>query len=128
MTDTPLTRRLHIGHDLQLISEMDERTELAEPGVMFTEAELCVTRGTRDHARCIAALFSVKEAFFKAIPLQSGWFWTELELDHEASGRPTLRFTGALAQLMRERAWTADVSLSHSGQYVSSFVVIHDAS
>jgi holo-[acyl-carrier protein] synthase len=114
-----------IGHDLQLLSELEGRPALSEPELLFSVRELEVTAA----AGCgrlleLATRFSVKEAFFKALPVQSGWLWCELELERNEQGRPFLNFRGALRQLMAYHGWTAQVSVSHSGAYVSSFVVI----
>lgn len=118
-------RVLHVGHDLQLVGELSARDDFAEPGVLFTPAELARVASSAQATRSLAGLFSIKEAFFKAMPVQSGWYWTELEVQRDVTGQPRLAFSGALARLMRERSLSADVSLSHSGQYVSSVVIIH---
>jgi holo-[acyl-carrier protein] synthase len=111
-----------IGHDLQAVGEMEGRPALVEPELVFTPSEVDRAAGRTER---FAALFSAKEAFFKAMPLQAGWCWTDLEIGHEQSGRPVVRCHGELERLMRRQGWNAKVSISHSGTYVSVVAIIH---
>jgi holo-[acyl-carrier protein] synthase len=113
-----------IGHDLQLVHELEGREALCERDVVFGALELSKAVNGPSPLRALATLFSVKEAFFKAIPVQSGWFWCELELQRDERGRPHFGFTGALAELMETHHWSAQVSISHCGPYVSTVVLL----
>ena len=112
------------GHDLQLVEQLASRDALMEDGTMFTAAELEAARRRADPAAALATAFSAKEAFFKAMPIQTGWCWSDLEIRREASGRPCVDFHGDLRRIMEAEGWSARVSISHSGAYVSTFVLI----
>ena len=116
-----------LGHDMQAVSEVESCSGLLEPDAMFTGNELAMIGRNAEPARCMASLFSCKEAFFKAIPVQQGWHWCELELGHDERGRPHFTYSGQLKKLMHAKHWTACVSVSHSGHYVSSCVLIQQA-
>ena len=116
-----------IGHDLELCEELAGRQSLFEPNVMFTEHELVLAVEGKDDAErliALATLFSAKKAFFKALPVQSGWLWCELELLRDGAGRPHFRYGGALGELMLREGWSALLSISHGGAYVSSVVLL----
>jgi holo-[acyl-carrier protein] synthase len=114
-----------LGHDLQLVSELSERRDLLEQDVFFRTTELEAFRRGRDSILGLAAAFSAKESFFKAVPVQCGWVWSDLEVTRTAGGRPALVYHGDLHGIMRSRGWTARLSVSHSGQYVSTVVIVH---
>lgn len=114
-----------LGHDLQLVSEVAATQALREPGVFFTSAELQRCARTAAPGDSLAACFAAKEALFKVLPPSSGtWFWTDAELAHDTSGAPWLRAHGALADYLDRRRLRVGVSLSHSGGFASSVVIV----
>jgi phosphopantetheinyl transferase (holo-ACP synthase) len=53
-----------------------------------------------------------------------GGYWTDIEIGHDAERAPVIRLHGALRERFERRGWRALVSISHSGDYVSTVVVI----
>jgi holo-[acyl-carrier protein] synthase len=113
-----------LGHDLQLIGELANREDLSSPGAFLTEEESAYVRGSKSPTQTMAGIFSAKEAFFKAAPDARGGFWTDIEIGHDARRAPLIRLHGALRELFERRGWRAMVSISHSGDYVSTMVII----
>jgi holo-[acyl-carrier protein] synthase len=68
----------------------------------------------------LAGRFAIKEAVFKAIG--TGWArgvkWTDIEVYNEPTGRPRVRVTGRVLELMnRLGATTIQASISHDTEY-----------
>ncbi len=76
--------------------------------------------------RFLATRFSAKEAFSKAIGLgiRSPMTWSACEVLNEASGKPVIRLSGALAEWFAERRLVAHVTVTDEGDYAASFVVV----
>lgn len=113
-----------VGHDLQSVNEVEAAKALQVPGLFFTEAEVARFEQSPSPGESLAAGFSAKEAFFKALPPVDGWFWTDAEVTRDARHAPAFRFHGVLAEQMAARRLSAALSLSHSGGFVSSVVIV----
>jgi holo-[acyl-carrier protein] synthase len=113
-----------LGHDLQALHELKDVEGLWEPGVFFTERETARFRSSPSPRESLAAGFSCKESLFKALPRVDGWFWTDAEVVHDARHAPSFCFHGALREHMERHGWTALLSISHSGGFVSTVVVL----
>ncbi|MBK8530094.1 MAG: holo-ACP synthase [Rubrivivax sp.] len=112
------------------------RATLARRGERFAERvlgerELAVFRARRARAEVrgvayLATRFSAKEAFSKAIGLgmRMPMTWRACEILNEASGKPYLQLSGALAEWFSARGWRAHVSVSDESDYAASFVVV----
>lgn len=123
-----------IGTDLCDVRRIE--ATLARRGERFAEkvlgpAELAIFRARRARAdarglRFLATRFSAKEAFAKAVGLgiRSPMTWRACEIVNEASGKPVVRLSGALADWFAERGLTAHVSLTDESDYASSIVVV----
>jgi len=76
--------------------------------------------------RFLATRFSAKEAFSKAIGLgiRSPMSWRACEILNEASGKPFLRLSGALAQWFDDRGLVGHVTVTDETDYAASFVVV----
>jgi len=84
---------------------------------LFTAAEIAYCEGKHFRAQHYAARFTAKEAFFKA--LGSGWRdgmgWHEVEVVHDALGKPSLRLWGRRPNGSRNQAPThPPVHLAHA--------------
>jgi len=93
---------------------------------LFTPAEIAYATSSEVHAtRRLAARFAAKEATLKAFG--SGLRnvkWTDMEVQRDTLGKPTLRLSGRLAEIAAERGVTAlHLSLSHSKDYAIAQVV-----
>jgi holo-[acyl-carrier protein] synthase len=92
----------------------------------FTERERAYAEGSKRRIEHLAARFAAKEAVMKA--LGTGWAqgvaWTEIEVEREASGRPSVVLRGAAAERARAmgvREW--HLSLSHTGTLAMASVI-----
>ena len=113
-----------LGHDLQRSTEIDPAGELGAPGTFFTARERTRWEGAVSPRQSMAANFAAKEALFKALPAMQGHPWTDAEVVHDRHGAPRFELHGALGQLVRDRGWAIQMSLSHSGDYVSAVVAV----
>ncbi|MBW4497330.1 MAG: holo-ACP synthase [Oscillatoria princeps RMCB-10] len=113
-----------IGHDIQLISELKSAESLRVPGFFFTDNECLYFNGRKNSLQSIAGIFAAKEAFFKAIPRISNFHWTDVEVLHDVRHAPYFRLHGSLQEYFASQGWTANLSISHSGEYVSTVVVV----
>ncbi|MEV4439111.1 holo-ACP synthase [Streptomyces sp. NPDC049577] len=125
LTGPPAGAPVGLGHDLQLVSEVEGASALKEPGVFFTPAELRRIASATSPAESLAGGFSAKEALFKALPAAGEtWFWTDAELVHDRHGAPRFHARGPLADHLARHRLRVSVSLSHSGGFVSSVVIV----
>lgn len=113
-----------LGQDLQHIASMATATGLREPGVFFTERECAHVTSSATPEATLAGLFSAKEAVFKAMPVQVGSYWTDIELTREPHGAVTVCLHGALGEAFRAQQWQTRVSISHSGEYACAVAVV----
>jgi holo-[acyl-carrier protein] synthase len=95
------------------------------------ETELAVYRARRARVAqrglsFLATRFSAKEAFSKAIGLgmRMPMTWRACEILNLASGQPTIRLHGALAEWFAQRRLRAHVSVSDESDYAAAFVVV----
>jgi acyl-CoA thioester hydrolase len=72
----------------------------------------------------MAGLLSAKEAVYKAIPDMPESAWTDIEVVHDRRGKPSFVFHGPVGALFSDKLWGARLSITHSGEYASSVVVI----
>lgn len=113
-----------LGHDLQSVHELARAQALWEPGIFFTEREIARFRCSHVPVESLTATFAGKEALFKALPPVGVWFWSDAELLHDEDHRPRFHYHGALKALMSRRGWQSDLSISHSGGFVSTIVIV----
>jgi len=76
--------------------------------------------------RFLATRFSAKEAFSKAIGLglHAPMTWPAAQVLNDATGKPFIVCSGALAQFMLHNKLSAQVSISDEAQYGVAFVVV----
>jgi len=116
---------ISIGIDIQSIDEFAAARGLLESGLCFTEAErVHGERAAAGAASSLAGIFAAKEALLKALPMRPPCYWDEIEVAHDASGRPKFRLYGALEQWIRGLHWTVTPSISHSGGYALAVAVV----
>jgi holo-[acyl-carrier protein] synthase len=120
-------RLIGIGHDLQRIADLDDAHALREPDVFFTAVESTRIEARDFPAQTRAGYFAAKEALFKALGGRVDAYWTDLEIVHDRHGAPRFRLHRALGAMFEQRGWRADLSISHSGEYASAFVIVSAA-
>ena len=93
---------------------------------LFTPGEIAYSESSKTHrTRRLAARFAAKEATLKAFGLGlRDVKWTDIEVVHDALGKPSLRLTGRLAEIAAERGVARlHLSLSHCKEYAIAQVV-----
>ena len=102
-----------IGLDLleieRLEGALERRPRLAER--LFTDAERAYAADRARPARHLAARFCAKEAVAKAVGIEGGWAFREVEVV-ATGGAPAVLLTGRVAQAAAGRSVT--VSLTHT--------------
>jgi holo-[acyl-carrier protein] synthase len=95
--------------------------------LIFSPKEIQYCESRADKFVHYAARFAAKEAFFKA--LGTGWAegtaFNEIEITHDAAGKPGLSFMGQTARSLAGRGvMNILVSLSHLRAIASAVVII----
>ncbi len=98
---------------------------------IFTPSEIAYCERFKNKAERYAARFAAKEAAFKA--LGTGWAngirWLDVEISHQASGKPELLLSGRARELANQLGVTrAVVSISHANRYVVAQVILESNS
>ncbi len=88
------------------------------------ESRQCLKRA--HPAAALAMRFAAKEAFAKAAGLgMRGLGWREIEVVHDARGKPSLSLHGRAGDWARQNGVTASfVSLSDESDYAAAVVVL----
>ena len=101
--------------DIARFQESLERTPTMKERI-FTERERELKLPS------LAARFAAKEALVKALDARELFSWQDAEVINEESGKPTFKFTGALAE--RVAGTRVHLTLSHDAGIASAMVVI----
>jgi len=101
--------------DIARFQESLERTPSMKERI-FTEREREMKLSS------LAARFAAKEALVKALDARELFSWQDAEVINEGSGKPTFKFTGALAE--RVAGTRIHLTLSHDAGIASAMVVI----
>ena len=96
---------------------------------IFTPGEKAYCLRKKNAAESFAARFAAKEAGAKALGtgISHGIAWPEIEVRREASGRPTLHWSGRAAEMAaRLGVKRSSLSLTHGRELAMAFVVVED--
>lgn len=127
-----------VGVGVDLVHVPSFAGQLDQPGSRFagnfTPGEQRDIADRGGHARHWAARWAAKEALIKAWsssmygepPVMDEFAVAQIEVVSDAWGRPRLRLHGEIAK--RLDGFSADVSLSHDGDYATAYVVLSAAS
>ena len=123
-----------IGTDLLKIDRLKaayQRTNgrLAERILGPDEMQVFRGRLARNESRGMAYLatrFAAKEAFSKAIGLgmRSPMSWRAMQTLNDASGKPIIKCSGQLQAFMKEKFYTAQVSITDEVDMAMAFVIV----
>lgn len=119
---------MQIGLDLVEVERVRSWVEdPAKLGFFLTPAERAALARAARPAESLAAWLAAKEATMKAIG--TGWSgdvrWVDVEVQHDAAGRPTLNVTGEVARRFALLGVTAtSLSLSHTPQTAGAVVLL----
>jgi holo-[acyl-carrier protein] synthase len=88
------------------------------------EREAC--RASFEPARFLAKRFAAKEALGKALGtgIRAPVLLPDIEITHDAAGKPSFLFIGALAELVAARGLTAHLSISDERDAAVAFVIL----
>jgi len=100
-----------LGTDLVFLPEFEKKLRNLELEKIFLSHELVQNKSLES----LAGVFAAKEAFFKAIGSKEDWL--DVWVEKTAEGKPFIKST--LAQNKK-----AELSISHSGDYVIAVVVL----
>jgi holo-[acyl-carrier protein] synthase len=117
-----------IGFDLMEIERVSAWVEdPAKLSFFLTPAERTALASAARPAESLAAWIAAKEATMKAIG--TGWSgevrWVDVEVQHDAAGRPTLQVSGAVASRFKALGVTgASLSISHTRHTAGAVVLL----
>ncbi len=91
---------------------------------IFTESELKYSKTKKNFIQHLAARFAAKEAVAKAVATgwQSGFRWKDVEVSNDVSGKPSVKVSGKLAEILVNHE--VHISLSHSEGVVVAMCII----
>lgn len=92
---------------------------------IYTGEEISYCMGHKVPFPQLAARFAAKEAVIKAMGGAHGMTLKQIEVIHDAGGRPGIRLNKAMARAMSEcGADKIHLSLTHERDYTAAFVVL----
>ena len=116
-----------IGIDIQDIRRFRLAVERSRERFLkriFTEEELRYCFKMRDPIPHLAARFSAKEAFIKALGLKDRFSWKEIEILLDEGG-PKFKLSERVRDELEKRGFSsASLSISHSGDYAIAAVIL----
>lgn len=119
-----------IGTDIVAIGRFQHFLDTGNAAVierLFTPDERSGCGSKKDAASCLAARFTAKEAFLKALGtgLRDGISWQDMEVSNNDLGKPELKLSGKAAEIFQARRLIGiHVSLSHDGGNAIAMVVL----
>jgi holo-[acyl-carrier protein] synthase len=123
---------LGIGTDLVEVDRIEDSVRRFGERFLkriYTESEQRYALSKANSAERLAARFAAKEAGMKAIG--TGWSqkvsWQDFCVANEPSGRPTLKLSGAAAEIARRKGVKhISVSLTHTSSLAFATVILED--
>ncbi len=94
---------------------------------VFTEKEIARCQKRVRPAECFSGRFAAKEAFLKGIGsgLRSGIRWTDIEVDNDPLGKPSLSFCRRAKEVLQaQRIQKVFLTLSHDSPYAVAHVIL----
>jgi holo-[acyl-carrier protein] synthase len=118
-----------VGIDLVEIARIEEALE-RRPGLaerLFTDAERAYAADRARPGQHLAARFAAKEAVAKALALDAGWAWRDVEVIATGSA-PEIRLHGAVAQRATDLGVArVAVSLTHARETAGAVAMTETA-
>lgn len=103
-----------------------ERTPSFLKGV-FTESEVNYINSKKNRYETAAGIFSVKEAFSKAIGSGiRGFRLKDIEVLHTELGKPIINLSEKVMKKISEENYRIHVTISHTKENAVSFVIIEE--
>lgn len=96
-------------------------------GRIFTPGELVYCTGKKQVALHLAGRFAAKEACAKALGAGIGARigWTDMDISHDAAGKPVMKITGKAQELSRELGVArVHLTITHTRDHAAAVVVL----
>lgn len=114
-----------VGIDIESINTVKTKKALHQSSAFFTDQELLYCK---NRWNSLTALICVKESCIKALSNVYGfpkYLYKDIELCHEKSGKPYIRFHGNLEQFLLSQHLDANVSITHTSEIASAIVIFY---
>ena len=121
---------MHVGIDIVEIERIRTAAKRSGEGFMtrvYTPQEIDYIGNAEENPERAAGIWAAKEAAVKALGtgFRDGVLFHDMQIEHEAMGRPYLVFAGRFLEVMREAGLTAaSLSISHCGTHAVAAVVL----
>jgi holo-[acyl-carrier protein] synthase len=120
---------ISIGCDLLEVARMEQQLGRDDEfrRELFTVDEIRYCESKHVPAQHYAARFAAKEALLKALASDQpvGAVWREVEVTHDAHGKPQLILSGTLRELAEQRGVRrVHVTLSHTRELALAHVIL----
>ena len=115
-----------IGVDTTTISRIEKsiKNELFIPK-FFGQKEIEFFNTKKNNTQSIAANFSAKEAFGKALKTGlAGFVWKDVMILRDEKKAPYFHFEGDILKFVKDNNLLVHVSLTHENDFATAFVVI----
>jgi phosphopantetheine--protein transferase-like protein len=122
-------RVVGVGVDIERIQGVVASQALHMPGVFFTERECALANSpsAQERGAVLTLMFAAKEALFKALPWQSGMYWTDMEVVQALDGAAQFMFHGVLRERVESQGLRVCLSCRALGPSVMAHVLILSA-
>jgi holo-[acyl-carrier protein] synthase len=114
-----------IGSSLQSVEELraDLESHPERRDALFTPVEIAYCERKRYPVVHLAARLAAKRAAYQAIGIEEGP-WLDVEVSNDTEGRPTIQFTGRVAELaVKGKLGRPLLSMSHTKALAAAIVV-----
>lgn len=115
-----------VGIDMTTISRIEK--SLSKKGFaqfVYGNRELELFYGEKPKFSSLAANFSAKEALGKALGTGVRNFeLSEVQVLRTEQGKPYFVFSGKALKIMEDKGYTAEISLSHEGDFAIAMVIL----
>ncbi|MEM6911807.1 MAG: holo-ACP synthase [Verrucomicrobiota bacterium] len=113
--------------EVERIEKLLERSGKRFRNRIFTEGEQHYCEAIPRPAIRYAARFAAKEAISKAFGTGIGeeLGWRDMEIEHDARGKPLVRFSGEGLKLVeKRRVQRVEISLTHTEVYAAAVAIL----
>ena len=94
---------------------------------IFTASEIKYCSSFRDPYPRFAARFAAKEAAIKALNSFAEPSYSDIEIQRDRHGKPTIRLKGDKLKPVRKRRFYITLSITHTKRFAVAFVIFTDS-
>lgn len=112
--------------DTRRIDSILKKFESQFTDKILTEHEVSFCKARTNLTNSIAKMFAIKEAMIKALSDAHGIRWHEIEISHNADGKPEISLSGTALKNLETKAQRHNIQVSTSDErdYAIAYVVI----